>query len=157
MRRVTWAVVSLVAVVAGAGLTGMYVATRYEARLGQMVRETIAQRERLYDLLRDPATRIIDLRPLGRADASGRVVWNETKGGLLLASGLAPAPAGKAYAAWTMAAGMSRSAGLLQVDTHGRAAHRVDATGRAVDAFAVSLESQAAGTSPTEPVVLTSQ
>ena len=157
MRRLRWAVVSVVAVAAGAGLTGMYVATRYEARIGQMVRETIAQRDRLYDLLGDPATRVIDLRGSGYAQASGRVVWNETKGGLLLASGLPPAAAGQTYAAWTMTAGASRSAGLVQVDARGRAAHRVGATGHAVDAFAVSLESDGAVTAPTEPVVLTSK
>jgi anti-sigma-K factor RskA len=152
-----WAAVSAVAVVAGAGLTGMYVATRYEARIGQMVRETITQRERLYDLLRDPATRAIDLRGLGPAQASGRVVWNEAKGGLLLVSGLPPAPAGKAYELWTIIAGTPRPAGLFQVDDRGRATHRVGATGRAVDVFAVTLEPEAGVPAPTGPMVLASK
>lgn len=156
MRRVRGVVITVVAVVVGAGLTGVYVASRYEARIGQMVRETIAQRETLYDLLRDPATRIIDLRGLGRAQASGRVVWHETKGGLLLVSGLPPAPEGHTYAAWTTTAGVSRSA-RLHVDARGRAAQRLDATGGAVEEFAVSLESHAGAAAPTEPVVLSSR
>ncbi len=157
MRRLRWAVVSVVAVAAGAGLTGMYVATRYEARIGQMVRETIAERDRLYDLLHDPATNLIDLRGLGGAPAAGRVVWNDTRGGVLLASGLPPAPAGKTYAAWTISGGAPRSAGLVRVDARGRAAHRIEPTDRAVDAFSVSLELEGRMTSPTEPVVLTSR
>lgn len=152
-----WAAVSAVAVVAGAGLTGMYVATRYEARMGQMVRETLAQRERLHDLLRDPATRVIDVRGPDSAQASGRVVWNEAKGGLLLVSSLPPAPAGKAYEAWTITGGAPRPAGLFQVDARGRATHRMDATGRAVDVFAVTLEPEAGVAAPTGPVVLASR
>ena len=135
----------------------MYVATRYEARIGQMVRETITQRERLYDLLRDPATRAIDLRGPGPAQASGRVVWNEAKGGLLVVSGLPPAPAGKAYELWTIIAGTPRPAGLFQVDDRGRATHRVDATARAVDVFAVTLEPEAGVPAPTGPMVLASK
>lgn len=152
-----WAAVSAVAVVAGAGLTGMYVATRYEARMGQMVRETLVQRERLHDLLRDPATRVIDLRGRDPAQASGRVVWNEAKGGLLLVSSLPPAPAGKAYEAWTITGGTLRPAGLFHVDARGRATHRVDATGRAVDVFAVTLEPEAGVAAPTGPMVLASR
>ena len=152
-----WAVVTAVAVVAGAGLTGMYVATRYEARIGQMVRETITQRERLYELLRDPATRAIDLGGLGPAQASGRVVWNQTKGGLLFVSGLPPAPAGKAYELWAIAGGAPRAAGLFQVDAGGRATHHVDATGGAVDVFAVTLEPAGGVPAPTGPMVLASK
>jgi anti-sigma-K factor RskA len=122
--------------------------------MGQMVRETVAQRERLHDLLRDPATRVIDLRG---AQASGRAVWNEAKGGLLVVSSLPPAPAGKAYAAWTITGGTPRPAGQFQVDARGRAAHRVDATGRTVDAFAVTLEPEAGAPAPTGPIVLTSK
>jgi hypothetical protein len=157
MRGIRGAVITVVAVVAGAGLTGMYVAARYEARIGQVVRETIAQRETLYDLLRDPATRIIELRGPGRAQASGRVVWHETKGGLLLVSGLPPAPEGHTYVAWTTTAGGSRSAARLHVDVRGRAAQRLDATGGAVEEFAVSLEPRAGAAAPAEPVVLTSK
>jgi anti-sigma-K factor RskA len=152
-----WAAVSAVAVVAGAGLTGMYVATRYEARIGQMVRETITQRERLYELLRDPATRAIDLRGLDPVQASGRVVWNEAKGGLLFVSGLPPAPAGKAYELWTITGGTPRPAGLFHVDDRGRATHRVDATDRTVDVFAVTLEPEAGVPAPTGPIVLASR
>lgn len=152
-----WAVVTAVAVVAGAGLTGMYVATRYEARLGKMVRETISQRERLYDLVRDPATRAIDLRGPSPEQAWGRVLWNEAKGGLLLVSGLPPAPAGKAYHAWMITAGTPRPAGLFQVDDRGRATHRVDAIGGAVDVFAVTLEPEAGAPAPTGPTLLSSK
>ena len=125
--------------------------------MGQMVRETITQRERLYDLLRDPATRAIDLRGLDPAQASGRVVWNEAKGGLLLVSGLPPAPAGKAYELWTITAGTPRPAGLFQVDARGRAAHHVAATGGPVDVFAVTLEPEAGVAAPTGPMMLASR
>jgi hypothetical protein len=148
------AAVGAVAVVIGAGLTSMYVVTRYEARIGQMVRESIAERERLHELVRDPATRFIDLRARDAAPASGRAVWNGTKGGLLLVSGLAPPPAGKAYAAWIVTAGTPRPAGLLRVDARGRAAHRVDPTDGPVEELAVTLEPEAGALAPTGPIVL---
>jgi anti-sigma-K factor RskA len=156
MTSASWAL-SAVAVLAAAGITGTYVATRYEARMGHMVRESITQRDRLHDLLRDPATRVIDLRGREPAPASGRVVWNEAKGGLLLVASLPPAPAGKAYEAWTITAGAPRPAGLFHVDARGRANHRVDATGRAVDVFAVTLEPERGVTAPTGPMVLASR
>jgi hypothetical protein len=154
MRNVRRVVVTVVAVVAGAGLTAVYVATRYEARIGLMVRETLAQRDHTNDLLRDPATRLMDLR--GRPPASGRVVWNEARGGLLLVSGLAPAPVGKTYEAWTMAAGTARPAGVFDVDMRGRASHALAVTGGAVDAFTVTLEPDGGGRAPTGPTVLAS-
>lgn len=150
-----WAAVSVVAVLAGAGLTGMYVATRYEARMGQMVRQTLVQRERLHDLLRGPATRLVDLR--GRDAAQGRVVWNEAAGGLLLVSGLPPAPAGKAYHAWTIAGSAPRPAGFFQVDARGRAAHPLEAASGSVAVFTVTLEPEGRVAGPTGPVVLGSQ
>jgi anti-sigma-K factor RskA len=152
-----WAAVSVVAVVAAAGLTGMYVASRYEARMGHMVRDSLAQREGLHDLLRDPATRVIDLQGLQRAPASGRALWNRAKGGLIVVSSLPPATGGKAYAAWTISGGTPRPAGLFQVDARGRAAHRVAATGGDVDAFAVTLEPAAGAPAPTGPMVLSSK
>ncbi len=152
-----WAAVSVVAVLAGAGLTGMYVATRYEARMGQMVRQTLAQRERLNDLLRGPATRMVDLRGRDAAQASGRVVWNEAAGGLLLVSGLPPAPAGKAYHAWTIAGSAARPAGSFQVDARGRATHPLEAASGSVAVFTVTLETEGRVDGPTGPVVLASQ
>ena len=155
MKSLRHVVITVVAVAAGAGLTAVYVATRYEARLGQMVRESLIQRDRTNDLLRDPATRLIDLR--GRPPAAGRVVWNEARGGLLLVSGLAPAPAGKTYEAWTMATGAVRAAGVFDVDMRGRATHPLAATNGAVEAFSVTLEPDGGGTAPTGPAVLTSR
>src|SRR5438045_8545977 len=94
-----WAVGTAVAVVAAAGFTGAYVAARYEAILGRMARETSVVKQRVerseavlceqlaayrsvVELLRDPATRVVEMRGAGSAaGATGRVLWNEVAGG----------------------------------------------------------------------------
>lgn len=170
-----WAMGTAAAVVAGAAFTGAYVATRYEARLGQMARETYALRERLLrneaalreqlafytgavDLLRDPATRVVTLRGAGPApEAIGRLLWNEASGGHLFVAKLPPAPAGKTYELWTIVGTTPRPAGLFTVDPSGRGSHRVaSAPAGAVTGFAVSLEPEGGVQAPTGPIVLAS-
>jgi anti-sigma-K factor RskA len=169
------AAVTAVVATAAAAFAATWVAVRYEARLGQMARETAAVKERLgrneaalreqvalyrgaVELLRDPATRVVDLRGQGPASAaSGRMIWNETAGGHLFVAGLAPAPAGKTYELWTIAGQIPRPAGLFVVDAAGRGAHRVASAGGPVKVFAVTLEPEGGTPAPTGPIVLASR
>jgi len=188
MRRVTerrdvrsrawlrWAAATVVAAGAAAVFAGTWVAVRYEARLGQMARETAAVKERvarndaalreelaLYrgavELLRDPTTRVVDLRGRdGAAAASGRMIWNAAGGGHLLVTGLPPAPAGKTYALWAIAGDTPRPLGLFGVDASGRGGHRIapESARDAVQVFAVTLEPEGGTPAPTGPILLTS-
>ena len=164
-----WAAATLVAAGAAAVFAGTWVAVRYEARLGQMAREMAAAKEalreelsldrRAVELLRDPTTRVVDLRGRdGAAAASGRMIWNAAGGGHLLATGLPPAPPGKTYALWAIARGTPRPVGLFAVDANGRGGHRVaaDTARDAVQGFVVTLEPEGGAPAPTGPIVLTS-
>ena len=173
----TWAAATAVVAAVAAGFTATWVAVRYEARLGQMARETAAVKERLtrneaalqeqvalyrgaVELLRDPATRVVDLRGQGTAaSASGRMIWNDAGGGHLFVAGLPPAPAGKTYALWTISGGTPRAAGLFGVDASGRSAHRIapEVASGAVGVFAVTLEPEGGTPAPTGPIVLASK
>lgn len=173
-RRLPWAVGIAAAAVAAGALSAAYVASRYEARLGQMARETSAAKERLarseaelreevesyrgaVDLLRDPATRVVELR--GQAGAPGavaRVLWTEKAGGVLLATKLPPVPPGRAYALWTLEGDVPRPAGVFVPDAGGRAMLKVaaQAAGAPVRVLAVTLEPDSGVTKPTGPIVL---
>jgi anti-sigma-K factor RskA len=171
-----WAGATLVAAAAAAVFASTWVAVRYEARLGQMARETAAIKQRvvrdeaalrqeldLYrdvvELLRDPTTRVVDLRGRdGAVSASGRVLWNQAAGGHLLVNGLSPAPAGRTYALWAISADTPRAVGMFAVDEHGRGEHRItpDAARGEVRAFAVTVEPETGTPAPTGPIVLTS-
>jgi hypothetical protein len=177
VRWIPWVVGTAVATIAAAFFTGMFVAARYEARLGQLARETSALRarvareeaarrdqlaaaNRVVDLLRDPATRVVVLRGLAPAPgAAGRMVWNDRVGGHLFVSNLPPAPPDKAYELWTIGGGPPRPAGLLELDAAGRASHSVEpmANGEAVQVFAVTLEPAGGAPAPTGPMVLASK
>jgi len=166
-----WTAATAVIVALAAMLTAGVVAARYEARLGQMARETAAVRERrqrdeaalreqltayqgAIDLLRDPATRVVELRGAGPgAEATARLIWNDKAGGDLLVANLPPAPAGKAYELWTLGGPAPRPAGVFQVDASGRAVQRVEPAAGA-SGFAVTLEPAAGSPAPTGPVVL---
>jgi anti-sigma-K factor RskA len=172
---VPWAAATAAVAAVAALLTGGMVASRYEARLGQMARETAAVRERLLrdeaalreqvavyrgavELLRDPATRVIDLRGAGPSpEATARLVWHATAGGQLFVANLPPAPAGKAYELWTLGGPAPRPAGVFQVDASGRAIHPVAPVPGAVARFAVTLEPEAGVPAPTGPIVLASR
>ena len=173
----TWAAATAVVAAAAAGFTGTWVAVRYEARLGQMARETAAVKERLarneaslrdqvtlyrgaVELLRDPATRVVDLGGQGpAAAASGRMIWNDAGGGHLFVAGLPPTPAGKTYALWTIGGGIPRPAGLFGVDAAGRATHRIApaSAGAPARVFAVTVEPEGGVPTPTGPIVLASK
>ncbi len=172
-----WAVGTAAAAIAAAAFTGGVVASRYEARMGQMARETAALRQRLQrdiaglheelalsrsagELLRDPTTQILVLRGLGPSpQAAGRVIWRQATGGHMFVANLPPATPGKAYELWTIGEGAPRPAGVFQVDAQGRGTQRiapVDAA-KPVKAFAVTLEPDGGVPAPTGPMVLASK
>jgi anti-sigma-K factor RskA len=177
-RWLPWAA-GVAAVIAGAAFTGAFVAVRYEARLGQMARETARLREQVarneailrtelavyrdaVDLFRDPATRIVELRGLApRPGATGRLLWNETRGGQLFVTDLPAPPPGKAYEVWTIgdAGAAPRPAGMFTVDAGGRGGRRLDPveSGAPVKVFAITLEPEAGVPAPTGPMMLASK
>jgi anti-sigma-K factor RskA len=175
--RLRWVAGTVAAVIVVSAFTGAYVAARYEARLGQMARETAAIRERLrldqlaldeqlatyrdvVELLRDPATRVITLGGLAPArQALARVVWNDRTGGHIFVANLEPAPAGKAYELWTIGAGAPRAAGLVTVPASGKGSQRVDPVpgGDTVKVFAITLEPAGGTAAPTGPMILASK
>jgi anti-sigma-K factor RskA len=173
-RLLRWMAVSAAAVVGIAAFTAGFVASRYEARIGAMARETTRIRAELHrqeaelrdrlaasqgviDLLRDPATRVVTLRGSGSAaEASARLVWHEAKGGYLLVANAPAPPADKAYELWTISGGRPSPAGVFTVDASGRAIHPVPPTRAPVDVFAVTVEPAGGVPAPTGPIVLAS-
>ena len=97
------------------------------------------------ELLREPATRVVDLRGTGPSpEAMGRLIWHETAGGQLFVANLPPAPAGKAYEMWTLGGPAPRPAGVFQVDASGRdGCIACEPAGRPATTFAVTLEPEA--------------
>jgi anti-sigma-K factor RskA len=85
-------------------------------------------------------------------------VWNGRQGGLLVASDLPAAPAGKAYELWAIAGGTPRPAGVFQVDAKGVGSLTLTpiAGVAKVDQFAVTLEPAAGVPSPTGAMFLAS-
>jgi anti-sigma-K factor RskA len=160
--------------VAAGALSMAFVASRYEARLETMARETEAARERLargeaelreevessragFELLRDPTARVVELR--GRASAPAavaRVVWTDRAGGLLVAMRLPPPPPGKTYALWILEGTTLRAAGAFVPDGAGRATLRMAAAapGAPVRVLSVTLEPDGGVPAPTGAVVL---
>jgi len=171
---IRWGVATAAAVVAVTAFVAGLVASRYEARIGFMVRETArfrADRERqeaalrdrlalsqgVIDLLQDPATRVVTLGGSGPSPAAvGRLVWHDDRGGYLLVADVPSTPAGKVYELWTISAGQPRPAGVFTVDASGRATHPVAATRSPVQVFAVTLEPEGGVPAPTGPIVLAS-
>ncbi|HEX3175460.1 MAG TPA: anti-sigma factor [Methylomirabilota bacterium] len=172
-RWLPWAIGILVAAVAAGAFSAAYVAARYEAQLGQMARETAAARERVarseaalreemdayrtaVELLRDPATRQVDLRGQAAAGATGRLLWTDKLGGLLVATKLPPVAPGKAYALWTLEDNAPRAAGIFVPDEAGRATLKVaaPASGAPIKVLSVTLEPAEGVPAPTGAVVL---
>jgi len=161
--------------IAGAWLAGGYVAARYEIQLGQMARETVALRSMLrraqatlneqvalyrgaVDLLRDPATRVVELHGQGPASAAaGRVIFHEKSGGYVFVANLPPAPAGKAYEVWTISGPTPQAAGVFQTGSDGRGHHAIAADTGPVKVFAITLEPAGGVPAPTGPMVLASK
>jgi anti-sigma-K factor RskA len=85
------------------------------------------------------------------------MIWQPTEGGLLVAAGLPPAPAGKTYQLWAIAGQNAPvSAGVFEVDPKGSASLRVPKLAGVdkVDVFAVTLEPAGGLPAPSGPMVL---
>jgi anti-sigma-K factor RskA len=112
----------------------------------------------LLALLADTGSRATALAALPAAPRSGgHVVWNAQKRrAVLFASGLDPAPAGKAYEMWVIADGAPVPSGLFQVDGRGRVVTDLPWLDQTASAktFAVTLEPAAGTAAPTGPMVL---
>jgi len=165
----TWAAATAAVVALAVMLASGIVASRYEAQLGQIARDTAKEREQLQraeatlrtqlaalELLRDPETRVIELRSPS-SNALARVIWNDKAGGHLLVANLPAAPEGKAYELWALGGPAPRPAGLFQVGSDGRAAQKVEAGGEPAKGFAVTLEPAQGVPVPTGPIVLASK
>ena len=173
-RTLRWALATAAAVTGVSLFVAGMVASRYEARIGLMARETAAIRadlrrqeaalhdrlaasQAVVDLLRDPATRVIALRGTGPSpDATGRVVWHEARGGRLFVANLPAPPAGKTYELWTISGGQPRPAGVFSVDASSQAVQPVTPAPGSIDTFAVTLEPEGGVPAPTGPTVLVS-
>jgi anti-sigma-K factor RskA len=109
-------------------------------------------------LLADTGSRTTALAALPPAPRSGgHVVWNPQKRrAMFFASGLDPAPAGKAYEMWVIAGGAPVPSGLFQVDSQGRVVGDLPWLEETASAktFAVTLEPAAGTAAPTGPMVL---
>ena len=169
---VPWAAATAAAAAVAALVSGGVVASRYEAELGRMARETAAVRQRLQtderllraemagyqravELLRDPATRVVELRGAGPGPAAtARMIWHDKAGGQLFVANLPAAPPGKTYELWALNGPSPTAAGTFRVDASGRATHRVEPGGTAATKFAVTLEPEPGVTAPTGPIVL---
>src|SRR5262245_1834940 len=173
-RGLRWVVGSAAAVVGVAAFVAGLVASRYEARIGGMARETsrvradlrreettlrdrVAVAQGVVDVLLDPAARIVMLRGAGLAPAAvGRVIVNEAGGGYLFVANVPPAPSGQAYVLWAVVDGQSRPAGTFRPDSSGRATLAIAPMGAGGRPFTVTIEPEGSAAGPTGPVVLAS-
>ena len=132
-------------------------ARRLEAELS-VTRLELAEAASFRALVQRPGSVVATLAGLAPAPkARARVVFDPvTREAILVASGLDPAPAGKAYEAWVIAGGAPVPVGVFRPDAQGGAVVRlppVEATGSA-KTFAVTLEPEAGTPAPTGPMVL---
>jgi anti-sigma-K factor RskA len=121
-------------------------------------RVLLAREQALRNFVGRPDTRLVSLGGLAPAPrARGRVVFDPaTREGYLLASGLDPAPEGKAYELWVIAGGPPIPAGVFQADADGRAVFRMPDVADVAKAktFAVTIEPAAGVPAPTGAMVL---
>lgn len=121
-------------------------------------RDALENEKALRDLVSHPESRLARLTGLPAAPkASARVVWNpRSREAVLVASGLDPAPEGKAYEVWVIAKGAPVPAGVFQADAEGKAVFRLPdvAETAEVRTFAVTLEPAGGTPAPTGPMVL---
>jgi len=122
------------------------------------LRESLASEVAFRELVSHPETRVASLAGLAAAPgARARVVWHPgRREAVLVASGLAPAPAGKAYELWIIAKAAPVPAGVFQVDAQGRVVFRLPAglEFAGVRTFAVTVEPEGGTTAPTGAMVL---
>jgi len=128
------------------------------AREAAALRAELSRQQQLIAMLREPTTEIVALSGLEPARAArARMVWNAPLGGLLVAAGLPPVPAGKTYQLWAIAGkNPPVPAGVFTVDAGGSASLRVPplAGMGKVDVFAVTLEPAGGLPAPSGPMYL---
>ena len=137
-------------------------AARADARRAQAellaARETLAQEAAFRALAGHPEALSVNLGPLPAAPkARARVFFNRSsREAILIASGLDPAPEGKAYEVWVIGKAAPVPAGVFQVDASGRAVVRLPPVPDpgSVKTFAVTLEPAGGVSAPTGPMVL---
>jgi hypothetical protein len=120
-----------------------------EARQAAESAQTLALIASATDLLR------FDL--VGRQDQSAQVLWSRTQGVAVNARGLEAPPPGKVYQVWLISPGRATSAGVLQVDSTGRASAVFDSPAglpRPVGRATITLEPAGGSPAPTGPAVL---
>lgn len=126
--------------------------TRLSKRNSEMQTE-LARREAQPPQLAAPDTRAVTLAGTKAArGARGNLLYDDRTGSITLyASGLPPAPPGKAYQLWLIAGRKPVSGGVFTTDQAGRASLRGQAlTGRRKpSAFAVTLEPEGGSAKPT--------
>jgi hypothetical protein len=122
------------------------------------LREALAREVAFRDLVTLPETRVASLAGLAAApQARARIVWHQTRQeAVLVATGLTPAPPGKAYELWIIAKAAPVPAGVFQVDARGRAVFRLPPGLSYLDVktFAITVEPEAGTLAPTGPMVL---
>jgi anti-sigma-K factor RskA len=153
----TWLAAAAAVVLAVAFLVARIQRNASRAELRD-ARQKLADMDTLRDLLARPESRTAALAGLPAApQARARVVWDPaSREAVLLTTGLAPAPRGKAYEVWVIATAAPVPAGVFQPDAGGRAVFRLpvlEETTR-VRTFAVTVEPAAGSASPTGPMVL---
>ena len=68
-----------------------------------LLAQEMAVYQRAVELLRDPATRVVELRGAGPSPAAtARMIWHDKAGGHLFVAKLPAAPPGKTYEPWTL-------------------------------------------------------
>jgi anti-sigma-K factor RskA len=118
----------------------------------------LADRDATLRLLSDPAVRSVSLE--GRGPSPGARAWllwdPATREGLLLARGLPPVPAGRAYELWAIAGDQPVPAGVFTVDEAGRGRLRLPPlpAGLRVETFAVTVEPSGGVPRPTGAIHL---
>jgi anti-sigma-K factor RskA len=124
-------------------------------------REMLARTREVNELLTAPASRVEQLAGTKVAPrASARLAYDrETRQAVLVAAGLPPAPAGKAYQLWFISGGRPVPGGVFKINPDGRALLRDTAPAGLdeISAFAVTLEDEGGATAPRGEMYLLSR
>jgi len=130
-------------------------ATRLRAQLGQQNVELTRLNE-AFVILNGPETKVVSFGASQPQPPKGRVFVNPSRGVLLIASNLPPAPAGKTYEMWLVPkGGKPVRAGEFQSQPDGAEihVHRGPVDVNATNAVAVTLENEGGADQPTLPIL----
>jgi hypothetical protein len=157
LRAPRWPLAVAAALAAAFGVGLIAVLQEREIERQRRLHAALAH-EDLVGLLSDAGSRTVALAALPAAPGSAaRVVWNPDKRrAVLFASGLEPAPPGKAYEVWVIAGSAPVPSGLFQVDDRGRAVADLPWLEQTPGAktFAITLKPATGTPAPTGPMVL---